>query len=89
MTKTLIIFTSPTCAPCAQLKQSLERVTLPDHMTYREIDVEKSPQEAMGYAVRSLPTIIVTDGDGIPVQTRTGSMSVSALEDFVRGAVLG
>ena len=41
---------------------------------------------AMGYAVRSLPTIIVTDDDGIPVQTRTGSMSVSALEDFIRGA---
>ena len=86
MTKTLIIFTSPTCAPCAQLKRSIEQVTLPDHMTYREVDVEQNPQEAMGYAVRSLPTIIVTDDDGIPVQTRTGSMSASALEDFIRGA---
>ena len=82
----LVVFTSQSCAPCAQLKQSLEQVGLPDHMTYREVDVEQNPQQAMGYAVRSLPTIIVTDDDGIPVQTRTGSMSVSALEDFIRGA---
>ena len=86
MTKTLIIFTSPTCAPCAQLKRSIEQVRLPEGMTYLEVDVEQNPQQAMRYAVRSLPTIIVTDDDGIPVQTRTGSMSVSALEDFVRGA---
>ena len=82
----LVVFTSQSCAPCAQLKQSLEQVTLPDHIDYREVDVEQNPQQAMRYAVRSLPTVIVTDGDGIPVQTRTGSMSVSALEDFVRGA---
>ena len=82
----LVVFTSENCGPCTQLKRSIEQVSLPEGMTYREVDVEKSPQEAMGYAVRSLPTIIVTDDDGIPVQTRTGSMSVSALEDFVRGA---
>ena len=85
----LVVFTSQSCAPCNQLKQSLEQVSLPEGMTYREVDVEQNPQQAMGYAVRSLPTIIVTDGDGIPVQTRTGSMSVSALKDFVSSAVLG
>ena len=84
----LVVFTSQSCAPCAQLKRSIEQVSLPEGMTYREVDVEQNPQEAMRYAVRSLPTTIVTDDDGIPVQTRTGSMSVSALEDFVRGAVL-
>ena len=83
----LVVFTSQSCAPCAQLKRSIEQISLPEDMTYREIDVEQNPQEAMGYAVRSLPTTIVTDDDGIPVQTRTGSMSVSALEDFIRGAV--
>ena len=82
----LVVFTSENCGPCTQLKRSIEQVSLPEGMTYREIDVEQNPQQAMGYAVRSLPTIIVTDDDGIPVQTRTGSMSVSALEDFVRGA---
>ena len=85
----LVVFTSQSCAPCAQLKRSIEQVSLPEGMTYREVDVEQNPQQAMGYAVRSLPTIIVTDDDGIPVQTKTGSMSVSALEDFIRGAVLG
>ena len=85
----LVVFTSQNCAPCNQLKQSLEQVSLPEGMTYLEVDVEQNPQQAMGYAVRSLPTVIVTDEDGIPVQTRTGSMSVSALEDFVRGATKG
>ena len=82
----LVVFTSENCAPCAQLKHSFEQVSLPEGMAYREIDAEQNPQEAMRYAVRSLPTIIVTDDDGIPVQTRTGSMSVSALEDFIQGA---
>ena len=82
----LVVFTSQSCAPCNQLKRSLEQVTLPEDMTYREVDVEQNPQQAMRYAVRSLPTVIVTDDDGIPVQTRTGAASVSALEDFVRGA---
>ena len=84
-----VVFTSQNCAPCAQLKRSIEKVTLPDHIDYLEVDVEQNPQQAMRYAVRSLPTIIVTDDDGVPVQTRTGSMSVSALKDFVRGATKG
>ena len=86
MTKTLIIFTSPTCAPCNQLKQSLEQVSLPEGMTYREVDVEQNPQQAMRYAVRGLPTTVVADADGHPTTMHTGSMSVSALEDFIRGA---
>ena len=85
----LVVFTSQSCAPCAQLKRSIEQVSLPKGMTYREVDAEKSPQEAMRYAVRGLPTIIVTDGDGIPVQTMTGYMSVSALDQFIRDAVSG
>ena len=83
----LVVFTSENCGPCTQLKRSIEQVSLPEGMTYREVDAEKSPQEAMRYSVRGLPTLIVTDGDGIPVQTRTGYMSVSALDRFIRGAV--
>ena len=89
MTKTLIIFTSPTCAPCAQLKRSIEQVSLPEGMTYREVDAEKSPQEAMRYAVRGLPTTVVADADGYPIDMYTGAMSVSALDRFIRGAVSG
>ena len=85
----LVVFTSQNCAPCAQLKRSIEQVTLPDHIDYLEVDVEQNPQEAMGYGVRGLPTTVVADADGYPIAMYTGAMSVSALEDFVRGAVLG
>ena len=85
----LVVFTSQNCAPCAQLKRSIEQVTLPDHIDYREIDVEQNPQEAMRYAVRGLPTTVVADADGYPIAMYTGAMSVSALEDFVRGATKG
>ena len=89
MTKTLIIFTSPACAPCAQLKRTIEQASLPEGMTYREIDVEKNPQEAMRYGVRGLPTTVVADADGYPIAMYTGAMSVSAFEDFIRGAAKG
>ena len=85
----LVVFTSENCAPCAQLKQSFKQVSLPKGMAYREIDAEQNPQEAMRYAVRSLPTTVVADADGCPIAMYTGAMSVSALEDFVRGAELG
>ena len=82
----LVVFTSQSCAPCAQLKRSIEQVSLPEGMTYLEVDVEQNPQEAMRYAVRGLPTTVVADADGYTIAMYTGAMSVSALEDFIRGA---
>lgn len=63
----LLIFTSPTCAPCKlQQMPIVERLTVEwgEGVDVRVIDVSVERYAAAHYGVWSLPTTIVLDGKG-------------------------
>ena len=63
---TLLIFTSPTCAPCKlQQLPIVERLMIDwrDRIEVRMIDVMEQPEVAQQYGVWSLPTTIVLKAD--------------------------
>lgn len=61
----LLVFTSPTCAPCKlQQLPIIDRILIDwrDKIEVELIDVTQQPEAAAQYGVWSLPTTIVLDG---------------------------
>lgn len=88
-TLTVLLFTSPTCVLCRELKPSLDAF----RRQYRELrvqtvdlDAEAAVFDAM--AVRSTPYVVAVDRDGV-VRGRGVANSLEQIEELVREARLG
>ena len=88
-TLTILLFTSPTCVLCRELKPSLDAF----RRQYRELrvqtvdlDAEASVFDAM--AVRSTPYVVAVDRRGV-VRGRGVANSLEQIEELVREARLG
>lgn len=71
----LLVFTSPTCAPCKlQQLPIVDRILLDwrDKIEVDVIDVTEQPEVAAQYGVWSLPTTIVLDARGKVVAINQG-----------------
>ncbi len=71
----LLVFTSPTCAPCKlQQLPIVERLMIDWHtrIAVRVIDVMDQPAVAQQFGVWSLPTTIVLKADGSVVSINQG-----------------
>lgn len=80
MPKTVRVFTSPTCAPCRQLKPELEFQA--QNRGFELIKVELGPdtqQEFAKFGVRAVPVTILMDGDK-ELDRFIGPMSPSGIE---------
>jgi thioredoxin 1 len=55
--KQVIYFGAEWCGPCKSIKPQLQAANLP----IRYIDVDKSPQMAGDYLVRSIPTVVLVE----------------------------
>ena len=88
-TLTVLLFTSPTCVLCRELKPSLDAF----RRQYRELrvqtvdlDAEAAVFDAM--AVRSTPYVVAVDRDGV-VRGRGVANSLEQIEELIREARLG
>ena len=84
----LLVFTSPTCAPC-----KLQQMPVVDRLMawwakridLRVVDVTEQPDVALRFGVWSLPTTIVLDADGQVSAINQGTASEHKLrEQFER-----
>lgn len=60
--KRLLFFSTSWCGPCKSLKPLMESLQMQIPITF--IDADASPQTSAEYSVRSVPTIILIDGNG-------------------------
>ena len=80
----VLIYTSPTCGPCKQLKPHLIELAIRNKFHLRTIEASMETQHAFIEAgVRAVPTIVVLEG-GVEKARRTGALSPAALEAFMR-----
>ncbi len=80
----LLIFTSPTCAPCKlQQMPIVDRLMMEwrDQVELRVIDVTEQPETAARYSVWSLPTTIVLDAAGRVQAINQGVASETKLRE--------
>ena len=86
----LLVFTSPTCAPCKlQQMPTVERLMTGwrDRIDLRVIDVTEQPNVASQFGVWSLPTTIVLDGAGNLTAINQGVASERKLREQIEPVV--
>lgn len=67
----IVQFTTPYCAPCKRNVPALERFAGEASVPFAQIDLAERPELAGRYGIRTVPTIVVTAGDGSVVGTWT------------------
>ena len=79
----LLFFSSDRCAVCRPLREKLEKLSDELGLSFREIKIEESPQEAAQRLVLSAPTLILEDR-GREVRRWSGVFSPLEVEEFLR-----
>ena len=79
MTK-LLKFEADWCGPCTQQANLLEDF---DAAPIESIDVDENTDRANEYSVRSIPTLILLDEDGSPVERWDGLTQPDEIESAV------
>ncbi|MCC2590998.1 thioredoxin [Chryseobacterium sp. MFBS3-17] len=81
----LVDFFAEWCGPCKMMAPILEEVkaTLPDSASIIKIDVDKNPQAALVFQVRSVPTLILFR-NGKAIWRHGGVVSASELIQLIR-----
>ena len=57
MNKELLVFSAAWCSGCVSLKKMLNGA----NVKYTEVDIDKEPEKAQEYGIRSLPTSVIRD----------------------------
>jgi thioredoxin 1 len=81
----LVDFWGPMCGPCKALEPVIEKLAgdYQGRIKVAKVNVDASPQTAILYAVKSLPTILLFK-EGKVVDQLTGRASPAALEKFIQ-----
>lgn len=80
--KTLLKFSADYCTPCKQLTKTFSEITL-EGITLEEIDIEGNLDLVKQWSIRSVPTLILLDEGGKEIKRHTGSLSATALMEFL------
>lgn len=67
-----LLFTSPSCAPCKQLKIDLAAAGIGANITLVDVSMETSTPLMATYGVRSVPTMVFLDDDEKIIKVRVG-----------------
>ena len=80
----VLIYTSPTCGPCKQVKPHLIELAIRHKFHLRTIEASMETQHAFIEAgVRAVPTIVVLK-DGKESGRHTGAITRAMLEAFLK-----
>jgi thiol-disulfide isomerase/thioredoxin len=67
-----LLFTSPTCGPCKQIKLDLAANGIGREITPIDVSLQENVDIVSSYGVRSVPTMIVLDDDEEIVKVKVG-----------------
>lgn len=81
---TLVDFYATWCGPCKLMHPILEQLKadLADEITILKIDIDKNPELANKYNVRSVPTLLLFRS-GHPVWRQSGTITLPALRQLI------
>ena len=83
----ILKFEAPWCRPCQQMTEIMKQVQLP--YTVEKIDIDIQMETAAKYNVRSVPTLILVDDDGTPIDDPlVGSQTAQQLVEYYGGALV-
>lgn len=80
MSRRILRFTASWCGPCKMLAKNMETTDL--GMPIEVIDIDVHNDVASEYGIRSVPTLVMLDGN-IEVKRTSGMKTVNQLQDWV------
>lgn len=78
----ILRFTADWCQPCKMLAKTIENSTI--IVPVEVIDIDSKPELAQEYGIRSIPTMILLDGN-TEIKRVTGPLSSDALTRWIDG----
>jgi len=85
-TMKILKFSSSTCSPCKSLAKTLSEMQVP--FLVEEVDVDSDRELALMYKIRSIPTLLLVDQEGVVVSAKTGAVSEADLERWFESFLL-
>jgi thioredoxin 1 len=79
--KKFIYFSAPWCGPCKMFGPVMQRIA-DSGIPVEKINVDKAPQVAAAYMVKSIPTTILTDGQGQEISRFVGAKSEQEVKEI-------
>ena len=79
--KELLKFSASWCQPCKALAGNLKHVNFGD-VLLKEYDIEKNSEEAVKFAIRGVPTLVILK-DGAEVKRKSGVLMADQIEEFI------
>ncbi len=80
--KRILRFTASWCQPCKVMAKNLESVNNVNNIPIEVVDIDVHHEVAMEYGIRSVPTLIMKDGN-IEVKRFSGVRSLKDLEVWI------
>jgi thioredoxin 1 len=80
--KKIIRFTASWCAPCKALAQTLENIET--NIPIEVVDIDVHSEIATEYGIRSVPTLVMLDGD-IEMKRMTGVRAENLMREWING----
>lgn len=78
--KRIVRFTASWCAPCKALATVIESVNT--EIPIEVVDIDKQMDMAINASVRSVPTLIMFEGD-VEIKRHTGTMDATKLAEWI------
>lgn len=79
----LLKFQASWCGPCKMLSKTIESIKTELTVPIEEIDIDEQSDIASQYGIRSVPTLVLLDGD-IEISRKIGALNATQLKEFLQ-----
>ena len=76
-----LYFSAPWCGPCKMFGPVMQRIA-DSGIPVEKINVDKAPQVAAAYTVKSIPTTVLTDAQGQEISRFVGVKSEQEVKEI-------
>ena len=80
--KRILRFTASWCQPCKSMSEMLEKIDT--NIPIEVVDIDVHQEIAMEYGIRSVPTLVMKDGN-IEIKRMTGLKTKERLTEWING----
>jgi thioredoxin 1 len=87
-TPVIVDFFADWCGPCRMIAPAFEALAseYAGKVKFVKVDIDVNPDTPVRFGVRSIPTLLLFK-DGQVVKTQVGSMSQSALDEWIKSSI--
>ena len=78
----ILKFTAPWCAPCKAMSVYWDEAVQTSTFDVEEFNVDDNPDKLQKYNIKSVPTMLIVDDEGVVLSNKTGSLSRQQLTDW-------